>query len=67
MPMSFFAFSDRNQRCSSTWWKISAAGRRPQSSSGTAATVGSNTSSRHFDATTDSGSVRFCVRSSASR
>ena len=41
--------------------------RRPCRFSGTAATVGSNTSWRQRDATTDSESGRFCFRSSASR
>ena len=61
MPTSLPACSERNQRCSSTWWKTSAAGSAAHSSSGTAATVGSNTSSRQRDATTDSGSGRFSL------
>ena len=67
MPTSLPARSERNQRCSSTWWNTSAAGSRPQSSSGTAATVGSNTSSRQRDAATDSGTVGPRLRSTASR
>src|SRR5581483_8244880 len=67
IPTSLPAFSERNQRCSRTWWNTSAAGSAVHSSSGTAATVGSNTSCRHCDATTDSGSERPSVRSCASR
>src|SRR3954454_11238133 len=67
MPTSLPAASERNHRCSSTWWKISAAGRAAHMFSGTAAIVGSNTSSRQRDAATDSDSDRFSLRSFASR
>src|SRR3954469_6665274 len=67
IPTSLPACSDRNQRCSSTWWKSSAAGSFTHIDSGTAATDGSNTSSRQREAATDSETGRFSLRSSASR
>src|SRR5581483_11030312 len=67
IPTSCFACSDRNHRCSSTWWNTSAGGSRPWSASGTAATVGSKTRWRQSDATADSASGRPTSRSRASR
>src|SRR5207244_5829697 len=58
-PTSRPACSDRNQRCSSSSWKISAAARLPRSSEGTAAIAGSTTSlsQRPAAATSETGAL----------